>query len=116
MTATQSLQGFNPPLSQKVRKQYQKTIRERQVERAEKIVNIPSSLKAKRATDPKRFVASYPCTKEGELAEKDVVVLDTEAIDREACYDGFYAVCTNLEGDPLEVIQVNKGRWAILTF
>ncbi len=28
-------------------------------------------------------------------------------------WDGYYAVCTNLEGDPLEVIAVNKQRWEI---
>jgi len=31
----------------------------------------------------------------------------------EAQYDGFYAVCTNLEDDPLAIIAVNKGHCEI---
>ena len=28
-------------------------------------------------------------------------------------YDGFYAVCTNLEDNPIEIIKVNHRRWEI---
>ena len=28
-------------------------------------------------------------------------------------YDGLYAVCTNLEDDPEEIIKINKQRWEI---
>lgn len=28
-------------------------------------------------------------------------------------YDGFYAVCTNLEGNPEEIVKINKRRWEI---
>ena len=34
-------------------------------------------------------------------------------IDQEAVYDGFYAVCTNLEDDTSEIIKINKRRWEI---
>ena len=34
-------------------------------------------------------------------------------IDQEAIYDGFYAVCTNLEDDTSEIIKINKRRWEI---
>ena len=70
-------------------------------------------MKAKQANDPARFVKRYTVTEDGELAKKDVYSLNEEAIAQEARYDGFYAVCTNLEDDPLSIIAVNKGRWEI---
>ena len=36
-----------------------------------------------------------------------------EQIEKEAMYDGFYAVVTNLEGDVSEIIQINQQRWQI---
>ena len=39
--------------------------------------------------------------------------LDEERIREEAMYDGFYAVVTNLEDDPSEIIKINKRRWEI---
>ncbi|MDY0405396.1 transposase [Virgibacillus sp. 179-BFC.A HS] len=39
--------------------------------------------------------------------------MDEEAIQKEAWYDGFYGVCTNLESDPLELIRINQQRWEI---
>ena len=39
--------------------------------------------------------------------------LDEEQIQKEEMYDGFYAVITNLEGDVLEIIRINKQRWEI---
>ena len=94
-------------------KEYCQTVRERQVDRAKEKIANPSSMKAKQANDPARFVKRYTVTEEGELAKKDVYFLNEEAIMQEAQYDGFYAVCTNLEDDPLSIIAVNKGRWEI---
>jgi len=70
-------------------------------------------MKTKHANDPARFVKRYTVTQDGELAKKDIYSLNEEAIAEEARYDGFYAVCTNLEDDPLAIIAVNKGRWEI---
>jgi transposase len=93
--------------------EYCQTVRERQIDRAKEKIAKPSSLKAKHANDPARFAKRYTVTKDGELAKKDVYYLDEEAIAEEAKYDGFYAVCTNLEDEPLAIIAVNKGRWEI---
>lgn len=95
-------------------KAYQKKIRERQLERAQKMVNTPDSKrKTKNQNDPARFVKKTPVTDDGEIAEKYVYSLDDERIKEEAQYDGFYAVITNLEGDVGEIIKINQQRWEI---
>lgn len=94
-------------------KQYQQTIRERQIDRALKKVKKPSSLKKKGPNDPARFIKTQHATGEGEVAKEAHVSLDEEAIQKEAQYDGFYGICTNLESDPLELMRINQQRWEI---
>ena len=92
---------------------YQRTIRERQVERAKKFVESPSKLNKNRANDPKRFIEQGHCTPDGEVASKTITSLNQEQIDNEAKYDGLYAVCTNLEYDVSNIIKINQKRWEI---
>jgi len=92
---------------------YQRTIRERQVERAKKFVESPSKLTKNRANDPKRFIEQDHCTQDGEIASKTITSLNQEQIDNEAKYDGLYAVCTNLEYDVSNIININQRRWEI---
>ena len=93
---------------------YQRTIREGQVERAQKILHAPGKKrKGKNPNDPMRFVKATTVTDDGEIAEKTVYDLDREQIEKEAMYDGFYAVVTNLEGDVGEIIRINQQRWEI---
>jgi transposase len=93
---------------------YQQKIRARQIERAQKIIDTPSKkCKAKNQNDPMRFVKKTSVTPDGEIAENQVYTLDNEQIQKEAMYDGFYAVITNLEGDVGEIIKINKQRWEI---
>lgn len=92
---------------------YQRIIRERQIERAKKFVESPSKLTKSKANDPKRFVEQGHCTSEGEIASKTITSLNQIQIDNEAKYDGLYAVCTNLEYDVSSIIKINQKRWAI---
>lgn len=92
---------------------YQQTIRNRQVERAIKYLNKPESVDKRSQNDARRFVTKTSLTKDGEVAETAVYELDEAAIAREAQYDGFYAVCTNLDDDPPEIAKINRGRWEI---
>ena len=46
-------------------------------------------------------------------AEKKVYALDPDTIAEEAKYDGFYAVCTNLDDDPAVIAKINHNRWEI---
>lgn len=39
--------------------------------------------------------------------------IDTEAVAKEEMYDGFYAVCTNLEDDAEAITKINHRRWEI---
>lgn len=95
-------------------KAYQRKIRTRQIERAEKLINAPGrKRKGKNQNDPMRFVKKTSVTPDGEIAEKQVYSIDEEQIQKEEMYDGFYAVITNLEGDVSEIIRINKQRWKI---
>lgn len=92
---------------------YQCAVRGRQIVRAEKLAENPSSLSRKKENDPKRFVMQEHCTTDGEAAEKTITSLDQNRIDNEMKYDGFYAVCTNLEDDVSDIIRINQKRWEI---
>ncbi len=93
---------------------YQRKIREGQIERAKKLLDSPGKKrKGKNSNDPMRFVKCTTITKDGEIAEKTVYGLDQEQIEKEAMYDGFYAVVTNLEGDVGDIIRINQQRWEI---
>lgn len=92
---------------------YQRAIRNRQIERAKKIMESPSKLTKNRANDPKRFIEQGHCTSDGEVASKTITSLNQEQIDNEEKYDGLYAVCTNLEYDVSGIIKINQKRWEI---
>ena len=92
---------------------YKRTIRERQIERAKKFMESPSKLTQNRANDPKRFIEQGHCTPDGEVASKTITSLNQEQIDKEVKYDGLYAVCTNLEYDVSSIIKINQKRWEI---
>ena len=95
-------------------KAYQRKIRARQIERAQKIIaSSDRKRKGKNQNDPMRFVKKISVTSEGEAAEKNIYDLDMEQIRKEEMYDGFYAVITNLEGDVSEILKINRQRWEI---
>ena len=93
--------------------EYQKSVRNRQVERAQNLINNPTKISKNRQDDPKRFITSTSVTNDGEIASKKVFSLNTTAIEKEEEFDGFYAVCTTLEDDISEIIKINKRRWEI---
>jgi transposase len=92
---------------------YQKSIRIRQVERAEKLAEKPALADRTGPNDARRFIKKTKVTKDGEVAAIRAYAVDLAAIDRESKYDGFYAVCTNLKDDPEDIIKINQGRWEI---
>lgn len=94
-------------------KKYQQEIRQRQLHRAEKFVDKPSKLNRKKSNDPKRFVIQEHCTNDGEIADKTLTSLNEELITTEEKFDGFYAVCTNLEDDAPAIVKINQRRWKI---
>ncbi|MFB4475296.1 transposase, partial [Oceanobacillus caeni] len=96
-----------------VYQRYQSSIRAKQVERAKKKMENPSSLNKHNQNDPKRFIKATHVTDNGEIADKTQATLNQKQIDNESMYDGFYAVCTNLESTIEEIIKINHGRWEI---
>ena len=93
---------------------YLRSIRNGQIERAQRMVERgESSAGKKRQNDPKRFIKTDHATKDGEVAERSTSYIDQRVIDAEELYDGFYAVCTNLEDEPQTIVKVNKRRWEI---
>ena len=92
---------------------YQRKIRSRQLERAAKLAGDPSSLKRSRQNDPGRFIRQDHCTSDGEVADRTITSLNEEMVWEEERYDGFYAVCTNLEDDVSTIIDINQKRWQI---
>ena len=93
---------------------YLRTLRSNHIQRADKVIkNNPSKLSKNNQNDYKRLINQTHLTDNGELADNTVLSLDIQAIQNEAMFDGFYAVCTNLEDKPNKIIEVNKRRWEI---
>ena len=87
--------------------EYQKTVRNRQIERAKKILVSmdPESFK-KGPHDVTRFIRSDK--------EKKNYSLDEARIEAEAQYDGFYAVATNIfDMKETEVLNIQSKRYQI---
>ena len=93
---------------------YQRQIRNSQIERA-KVVITNKSFKLDKCNqnDFKRFIKKTNITNHGEIAEKKVLTLNNDAIHKEERFDGFYGVCTNLDDNAEEIIKVNQRRWEI---
>lgn len=95
-------------------KNYQRQIRNSQIERAQKTLDTnPTKISKSNQNDYKRFIKKTSCTPDGEIAANEFYTLNTETIFAEEAYDGFYAVCTNLEGSAHEIIRINQRRWEI---
>jgi transposase len=93
---------------------YHAKIREAQIERAQKIIKTnPKKIKKAGQNDCKRFISATNVTDDGEVAEKTIYCIDTDIIEHEKMFDGFYGVCTNLEDGPSTIIKINHRRWEI---
>ena len=93
--------------------EYQRAVRNRQIERARKLLasNDPEEIK-KGPNDVKRFMKRIAQTKSGEKAAVTFVI-DDDKIAEEEKYDGFYAVATNLDDDAKEILAISGKRYQI---
>lgn len=93
---------------------YQKAIRDKQVERAQKMLDSGNTKKnRKNPNDPARFIEKTAVTPDGEAADIKYS-LDENKIAEETQYDGLYAVCTDLLDDNVaDILKVSEGRWQI---
>jgi hypothetical protein len=94
---------------------YQRKIRQGQIDRANELIKSGRyKQRPKNQNDPHRFIGKHPMTEDGEACTKEDVFLDENLIREEEKYDGFYAVCTNLENKSVsEIVRINKKWWEI---
>ena len=93
--------------------EYQRTIRARQVERARNLlkINDPEEIK-KGPNDVRRFMKRISETASGEEA-KVTYEIDEDKIAEEEKYDGYYAVATNLDDRPKDILAIAHKRYQI---
>ena len=92
---------------------YQKAVRQSQIERAIKMVEKQTVALPSNPNSSKRFIQENHVTDKGEVAESITLSLDEAKILKEERFDGYYGVCTTLE-DPVEtILKINKHRWEI---
>ena len=88
--------------------EYQRYIRNNQIERAKKILASNSVEKIKKGpNDVTRFI------KKAEKGLSDTYVLNEEAIRKEEMFDGFYAIATNIDDRAQDIIKINEQRYKI---
>lgn len=91
--------------------EYQRFIRNRQIERARKLLKEldPETYK-KGSHDVTRFIKRRSSTKSGESVT-DLYEIDQSVIEEEKKYDGYYAVVTNLNAPTQEIIRISSQRY-----
>ena len=93
--------------------EYQRCIRNRQIERAKKLLkNIDPDTYKKGPNDVTRFIKRTSSTESGEEVT-DEYEIDQSIIDEEEKYDGFYAVATNLDDSAKDIIEISANRYKI---
>lgn len=93
--------------------EYQRFIRNRQIERAKKLLkNLDPETYKKGPHDVTRFIKRNSSTRSGETVT-DLYEIDQSIIDEEEKYDGYYAVATNLDDPAKEIIRISSQRYKI---
>lgn len=93
--------------------EYQRHIRDAQIERAKNILNTRNVEDVKKGPhDVTRFIKRASIGKDGERAS-DHYSLNQSVIDEEEKYDGYYAIATNLDDDAKAILDINSKRYKI---
>lgn len=93
-------------------KKYLEHLREKDITLAQNAINNKSYNKVN-ANNYKKYIKKNSFTNSGEVANNEYAYLDEEKINEEKKYDGYYAVCTNLEIETNKIIEINRNRWEI---
>lgn len=94
--------------------EYQRHIRNAQIERAKKLLNSQKLDSIKKGPhDVTRFIKRTSKAKNGDTDIVDSYEIDSDVINREEMYDGFYAIATNLDDHPREIIEISSKRYKI---
>lgn len=106
------------------------SLKYRQYQRNRRAINISHAEKAilngndrPTSKDFRKYITSLNVTEQGEVVQKVGSTIDWDKIREEEKYDGFYAVCTNLEKYEdkngkirhtiREILDINRARWEI---
>lgn len=106
------------------------SLKYRQYQRNRRAINISHAEKAilngndrPTSKDFRKYITSLNVTEQGEVVQKIGSTIDWDKIREEEKYDGFYAVCTNLEKYEdkngkirhtiREILDINRARWEI---
>ena len=93
--------------------EYQRYIRNRQIERAKKILkNLDPDTYKKGPNDVTRFIKRKSKTTSGEEVT-ELYEIDQSVIEEEEKYDGFYAIATNLDDPAKDIIEISSNRYKI---
>lgn len=87
---------------------YQRKVRQRQIDRAKKLISSGDPEKIKKGpNDVRRFIKNKNKT-------KSAYILNEDQIRKEEQYDGYYAVATNLVLDPVkDILDISHKRYQI---
>lgn len=106
------------------------SLKYRQYQRNRRAINISHAEKAilngndrPTSKDFRKYITSLNVTEQGEVVQKVGSTIDWDKIREDEKYDGFYAVCTNLEKYEdkngkirhtiREILDINRARWEI---
>lgn len=102
-------------------REYQRNRRTLNIAHAEKAIRNGNA--APNPKDFRKYITSLKVTDQGEIIESAGSSIDWDRIREEERYDGFYAVCTNLEKHEdrngklrhtiREILDINRARWEI---
>ncbi|MEE0420066.1 MAG: transposase [Lachnospiraceae bacterium] len=93
--------------------EYQRAVRDRQIERAKKLLALKDLEEIKKGpNDVRRFMKRVSKTKSGEKAVVEYT-LDESKIAEDEKYDGYYAVATNLADPAKDILAVTQKRYQI---
>lgn len=102
-------------------REYQRNRRALNIAHAEKAIKNGNDKPSSK--DFRKYITELNCTEDGVHIEKVKSTIDWNKIKEEEKYDGFYAVCTNLEKHKdkngklrhtiAEILKINHARWEI---
>lgn len=102
-------------------REYQRNRRATNIAHAEKAIRNGNA--GPNPKDFRKYITSLNVTDQGEMTDKVCTSIDWDRIREEERYDGFYAVCTNLEKyedkngrmrhSIREILDINRARWEI---
>lgn len=88
------------------------------INRAQKLIDRKAKkrIDLQTSSDVSKFISVTHSTKGGEQANQTTFSINKDAIEDDAKFDGFYAVCTSINKNEMpveQIISINRGRWEI---